>query len=46
MNKNEFVEVAKINEIPDGKMKHSEVGGEEVLIPKVGGTNTTSTRMI
>jgi len=37
MNKNEFVEVAKVNEIPDGKMKHTEVDGEEVLIAKVGG---------
>ena len=37
MNKNEFVEVAKVNEIPDGKMKHTEVDGEEVLVAKVGG---------
>ena len=37
MNKNEFVEVAKVNEIPDGKMKHTEVDGEEVLIANVGG---------
>jgi nitrite reductase/ring-hydroxylating ferredoxin subunit len=37
MNKNEFVEVATVNEIPDGKMKHAEVDGEEVLIANVGG---------
>ncbi|NAL78044.1 non-heme iron oxygenase ferredoxin subunit [Nitrososphaera sp. AFS] len=37
MNQNEFVEVAKVNEIPDGKMKHIEVDGSEVLIANVGG---------
>ena len=37
MDKNEFVEVAKVNEIPDGKMKHIEVDGSEVLIANVGG---------
>jgi len=37
MNENGFVEVAKINEISDGKIKHIEVGGKEVLIANVGG---------
>jgi nitrite reductase/ring-hydroxylating ferredoxin subunit len=37
MAKNEFVEVGKVNEIPDGKMKHIEVDGKEVLIANVGG---------
>lgn len=37
MVQNEFVEVAKVNEIPDGKMKHFEVDGKEVLIANVGG---------
>ncbi len=37
MDKNEFVEVAKVNEIPDGKMKHIEADGSEVLIANVGG---------
>lgn len=37
MNKNGFVEVAKVNEIPDGKMKHVEVDGTEVLVANVGG---------
>ena len=31
MAQNDFVEVAKVNEIPDGKMKHVEVDGKEVL---------------
>ncbi|MGB7953203.1 MAG: non-heme iron oxygenase ferredoxin subunit [Candidatus Nitrosopolaris sp.] len=34
---NDLVEVAKVNEIPDGKMKHVEVDGKEVLIANVGG---------
>ena len=29
MVQNDFVEVAKVNEIPDGKMKHVEVDGKE-----------------
>jgi nitrite reductase/ring-hydroxylating ferredoxin subunit len=37
MNKNEFVEVGKVSEISDGKMKHVEVDGKEVLIANVGG---------
>ena len=37
MTQNDFVEVAKVNEIPDGKMKHVEVDGTEVLVANVGG---------
>ena len=37
MTKNEFIEVAKVSEISDGKMKHVEVDGKEVLIANVGG---------
>jgi len=37
MTKNEFVEVAKVKDIPDGKMKHIEVDGREVLVANVGG---------
>jgi len=37
MTKNEFVQVAKVNEIPDGKMKHVEVDGKEVLVANVSG---------
>jgi nitrite reductase/ring-hydroxylating ferredoxin subunit len=36
-SKNEFVEIAKVNDISDGKMKHVEVDGKEVLIANVGG---------
>ena len=37
MAQNNFVEVGKVNEIPDGKMKHVEVDGKEVLVANVGG---------
>jgi nitrite reductase/ring-hydroxylating ferredoxin subunit len=37
MSKNEFIEVANVSEISDGKMKHVEVDGKEVLIANVGG---------
>jgi nitrite reductase/ring-hydroxylating ferredoxin subunit len=37
MAQNDFVEVAKVNEIHDGKMKHVEVDGKEVLIANIGG---------
>jgi nitrite reductase/ring-hydroxylating ferredoxin subunit len=37
MAQNDFVEVAKVNEIPDGKMKHVEVDGKEVLVTNIGG---------
>ena len=37
MSQNEFIEVAKVSEISDGKMKHVEVDGKEVLIANVGG---------
>ena len=37
MDKNEFVEVGKVSEISNGKMKHVEVDGKEVLIANVGG---------
>jgi len=36
MAQNDF-EVAKVNEIPDGKIKHVEVDGKEVLIANIGG---------
>lgn len=32
-----FVNVAKINEIPAGIMKHLEAGGKELCIVNVGG---------
>jgi nitrite reductase/ring-hydroxylating ferredoxin subunit len=37
MVQTDFVEVARVNEIPDGKMKHFEIDGKEVLIANVGG---------
>ena len=37
MAKNEFVEVANVNEIPVGKMKHVEVDGKEILVANLGG---------
>src|SRR5947209_20563779 len=36
MAKNEF-EVANVNEIPVGKMKHVEVDGKEILVANLGG---------
>ena len=37
MAQNDFVEIAKVNEIPDGKIKHVEVDGKEVLVANIGG---------
>jgi nitrite reductase/ring-hydroxylating ferredoxin subunit len=37
MSKNEFVEVGKVSEISNGKMKHIEVDGKEILIANIGG---------
>jgi nitrite reductase/ring-hydroxylating ferredoxin subunit len=37
MATNDFIEVAKVNELPEGKMKHVEVNGREVLISNVSG---------
>jgi nitrite reductase/ring-hydroxylating ferredoxin subunit len=37
MTQDNVVEVARVNEIPDGKMKHVEVEGKEALIANVGG---------
>jgi len=44
MAQNQFVEVAKVNEIPDGKIKHFEVDGKEVLIANVSGKFYASDR--
>jgi nitrite reductase/ring-hydroxylating ferredoxin subunit len=32
-----YVEVAKVNEIPSGKMKHVELKGKEIVISNVNG---------
>jgi nitrite reductase/ring-hydroxylating ferredoxin subunit len=37
MAQNDFVEVAKVNEIPDGKMKHFEVNHKEIMIANLDG---------
>lgn len=37
MVQTDFVEVAKIGEIPSGKMKHTEVNGKEIMIANVNG---------
>ena len=37
MEKDEFLEVGKVDEIPLGKMKHVEVQGKEIAISNVGG---------
>lgn len=37
MAQNEFVEVARVNEIPPGKMKHVEFNGKEVMIANLDG---------
>jgi nitrite reductase/ring-hydroxylating ferredoxin subunit len=37
MTNNNLVEVGKISEIPNGKMKHVEVDGKEVLVANVAG---------
>ncbi len=37
MNKNEFVEVANVDEVPTGKLKHVEVGDKEIVIANADG---------
>jgi nitrite reductase/ring-hydroxylating ferredoxin subunit len=37
MEKNQLLEVAKVDEIPPGKMKHVEFNGKEIVISNVGG---------
>jgi nitrite reductase/ring-hydroxylating ferredoxin subunit len=34
---NNFVEVVKVDEIPDGKMKHIEINGKEIVIANANG---------
>ena len=34
---NNFVEAAKVDEIPSGKMKHVEINGKEIVIANVSG---------
>jgi nitrite reductase/ring-hydroxylating ferredoxin subunit len=37
MEKDQLLEVGKVDEIPIGKMKHVEVNGKEIVISNVGG---------
>jgi nitrite reductase/ring-hydroxylating ferredoxin subunit len=37
MVQNDFVEVAKVNEIPAGKMKHIEVNSKEIMLANLEG---------
>src|ERR671921_1583222 len=37
MEKDQFVDIAKVDEIPSGKMKHVEVNGKEIAIANMNG---------
>src|ERR671930_1374332 len=37
MEKDQFVEIAKVDEIPKGKTKHAEVNGKEIVIANMNG---------
>ncbi len=37
MDKNQFVDLANLDEIPPGKMKHAETDGNEILVANVDG---------
>jgi nitrite reductase/ring-hydroxylating ferredoxin subunit len=37
MEKDQFVEIAKVDEIPTGKMKHVEANGNEIMIANMNG---------
>ena len=37
MEKDQFIDIAKVDEIPAGKMKHVEVNGKEIVIANVNG---------
>ena len=37
MEKDQFIDVAKVDEIPAGKMKHVEINGKEIMIANVSG---------
>jgi hypothetical protein len=39
MEKNQFVDIAKLEEIPPGKMKHAETDGNEILVANVEGNS-------
>ena len=37
MEKDQFVDIAKVDEIPGGKMKHIEINGKEIVIANANG---------
>ena len=37
MEESQLLEVAKVNEIPPGKMKHVEVNGKEIVVSNIAG---------
>jgi nitrite reductase/ring-hydroxylating ferredoxin subunit len=37
MEKDQFIDIAKVDEIPAGKMKHVEVNGKEIVIANMNG---------
>ena len=37
MEKDQFFDVGKVDEVPVGKMKHVEVQGKEIVISNIGG---------
>ncbi len=37
MEKDQFVDISKVDEIPAGKMKHVEVNGKEIVIANMNG---------
>ena len=37
MGESDFVEVAKLDEVPAGKMKHMDINGKEIMIVNLDG---------
>ncbi|MFL6316223.1 MAG: Rieske 2Fe-2S domain-containing protein, partial [Nitrososphaeraceae archaeon] len=37
MEKDQFVDIAKVDEIPSGKIKHVEINSKEIMIANVDG---------
>ena len=37
MKKDQFADIAKVDEIPSGKIKHVEINGKEIMLANVNG---------
>jgi nitrite reductase/ring-hydroxylating ferredoxin subunit len=37
MEKDQFIDIAKVDEIPSGKIKHVEINGKEIMLANVNG---------